>query len=105
MKRLTLPFAVLLAGCQGGVAIVGSLPEGASCRLSVDLIDGKGSLIKFPQARNISGSFREFFSVEPTNHTYSTVVLCGDRTVFTRNFKYPSDANPTKPLEIGAIEL
>lgn len=105
MKRLTLLFTLLLTGCQGGVAISGKLPEGAACTLSLDLVDGKASLNKFPQRRTISGAFQEMFSVDPSNHSYAVKVMCGSETVLTKNFKYPSDANPTKPLELGAVEL
>jgi len=32
-------------------------------------------------------------------------VQCGAKIAASREFEYPADANPTKPLSLGAVEL
>jgi hypothetical protein len=105
MRRFALLSVLFLASCQGGITVTGKLPEGASCTLTLTLTDHKRSLAKLPQSRKIEGAFKATFSVEPTNHKYAVTVQCGAKIAVTRQFEYPADANPTKPLELGALEL
>jgi hypothetical protein len=105
MKRLSLISLLLLIGCQGGVAVTGVLPEGATCTLTLNLIDQERSLVKFPQSRQISGTFKTTFIVEPSDHTYLLKVQCGEKVTVSKQFEYPTDANPTKPIALGAVEL
>ena len=105
MKRFALISVLLLSGCQGGVTVTGKLPEGASCTLTLALTDGKHSLVKFPQSRQIAGSFHTNFTVEPSDHKYLVTVQCGEKIAISKQFEYPADANPTRPLALGAIEL
>jgi len=105
MRRLALISALLLSACQGGITVTGKLPEGVSCTLTLNLTDHKRSLAKFPQSRQIAGAFKATFSVEPKDHKYLVTVQCGAKIAASREFEYPADANPTKPLSLGAVEL
>jgi hypothetical protein len=105
MRRLALISVLFLSGCQGGVTVTGKLPEGVSCTLTLNLTDHKRSLAKFPQSRQIAGTFKVAFIIEPNDHKYLVTVQCGAKIAASREFEYPTDANPTKPLSLGAVEL
>jgi hypothetical protein len=105
MKRVALISFLFLSGCQGGVTVTGKLPEGASCTLTLNLTDHQRSLAEFPQSRQIAGAFKVAFIVEPSDHKYLVTVRCREKIAASREFEYPTDANPTKPLSVGAIEL
>ena len=104
-SSVALVAAVALSACglldtDRGFRIEGHLPPQATCSLKVQLVGGASF-----EAREVRGDFYEFYGVGPREANYEAVLLCGEREVASKNFRFGASTKLDGTVNLGEIKL